>query len=48
MDDENWSRAMDAIRDAVRITGSKTYMRIYRRDPKTEALTPISLNLATV
>lgn len=44
--DERWLRAMDAIADAVKIVGSKTYMRVYRRDPETEIETPISLDLA--
>lgn len=44
--DEEWLRAMEAIADAVRVTGSKTYARFYERDPKTEDKTPISLDLA--
>lgn len=31
-DDARWNRAMDAIRDAMRVVGSKTYVRVYRRD----------------
>jgi len=46
IEDEEWARAMDAISDAVRVTGSKTYVRFYRRDPIKETLTPISLNIA--
>lgn len=30
--DARWVRAMDAIRAAMRVVGSKTYMRFYRRD----------------
>ncbi|MDX5595298.1 DUF3164 family protein [Pseudovibrio sp. SPO723] len=48
IEDENWQRAMDAISDAVRVTGSKTYLRIYERDPMTGTQTPISLDLAAV
>ena len=44
--DEEWLRAMEAIADAVRVTGSKTYARFYERDPKTEDKKPISLDLA--
>lgn len=30
--DERWARAMDAIRDAQRVVGSKTYIRCARRE----------------
>lgn len=46
IDDVQWSRAMDAIADAVRVTGTKTYFRAYRVDPKTEIKAPIALDLA--
>jgi ribulose bisphosphate carboxylase small subunit len=45
-DDDEWNRAMDAIADAVRVTGSRKYVRMYRIDPETEAKTPISLDIA--
>ena len=45
-DDPEWNQAMDAVTDAIRITGSKTYLRIYERDPETEVTKPISLDLA--
>lgn len=34
IDDETWLRAMEAIADAVTITGSRTYFRIYERDER--------------
>jgi uncharacterized protein DUF3164 len=46
--DERWVRAMGAIRDAMRVIGSKTYVRCYRRathDAKWEA---VSIDLAKV
>lgn len=46
IEDEDWKKAMEAISDAVRVTGSKTYIRFYRRNG--EALDPISLDLANV
>ena len=46
IDDPDWLRAMDAISDAVRVTGSKTYVRFYQRDPRTEQSEPIVLDLA--
>lgn len=48
IDDEDWKRAMDAISDAVRVSGSKTYVRFYQVDPKTDREIPIPLDLANV
>lgn len=31
IEDERWKRAMDAIRDSIRVIGSKTYFRFYER-----------------
>ncbi|MFW6346633.1 MAG: DUF3164 family protein [Halomonas sp.] len=45
--DPRWLRAMDAIADAVQVTGSKSYVRVYKRDDKGRYL-PISLNIADV
>lgn len=47
-DDADWAKAMEAIGDSLRTVGSKTYLRIYRADPKTGDETPISLDLANV
>lgn len=46
--DKRWLRAMDAISDAVQVTGSKSYVRIYERIGSTDQYRPISLNLAEV
>lgn len=46
--DAQWASAMEAISDAVRVTGSKTYIRFYERDPKTEIRRAIPLDLAGV
>lgn len=46
IEDETWQRAMDAISDAIRVIGSKTYIRFYRREH--EVLRPISLDIANV
>ncbi len=32
IEDERWQRAMDAIRDSIRVVGSKGYVRFYRRE----------------
>jgi Protein of unknown function (DUF3164). len=45
--DERWQRAMQAISDAVQVTGSKSYVRIYKRDALGK-YQPISLDLAAV
>ena len=46
IEDDEWKRAMEAISDAVRVVGSKTYFRVYKVDPETGARVPISLDLA--
>lgn len=44
IDDPEWMRAMEAISDAVRVTGSKTYVRFYVRAG--DASVQIALDLA--
>lgn len=45
--DERWQRAMTAIGESIRVTGSRAYIRFYERGPngKMEAIT---LNMATL
>lgn len=45
--DPDWERAMEAIGDAVRVTGSRTYLRFYETDARGVRL-PISLDLAAL
>ncbi|SDK31011.1 DUF3164 family protein [Billgrantia gudaonensis] len=45
--DKRWLKAMDAISDAVQVTGSKSYVRIYERDANGH-YRPISLDIAGV
>ncbi|RXE49189.1 DUF3164 family protein [Chromohalobacter israelensis] len=47
-DDPRWLKAMDAISDAVQVTGSKSYVRIYERVGDTDQYRPISLDIAGV
>lgn len=47
-DDPVWARAMEAIADAIRVLGSKTYIRFYTIDPRTGARRAIPLDLAAV
>lgn len=46
IDDERWNRAMDAIRDSIRIIGSRTYVRFYDRPASDGAWTGIPLDIA--
>lgn len=46
IEDARWRRAMDAIRDAMRVVGSKTYIRCYRRPAHDGAWTPVTIDLA--
>lgn len=45
--DEKWESAMNAISDAVRVTGSRTYIRFYETDLKGERKA-IPLDMASV
>ncbi|MCE8004255.1 DUF3164 family protein [Billgrantia ethanolica] len=47
-DDPRWLKAMDAIADAVQVTGSKSYVRIYERVGDSDQYRPISLDIAGV
>lgn len=44
--DERWQRAMLAIRESMRVIGSKSYMRFYERDQPDAAWRAISLDIA--
>jgi hypothetical protein len=44
--DERWKRAMQAIRDAMRIVGSRTYIRCYARPHFDAPWQPVSIDLA--
>ena len=48
IEDERWLRAMEAIRDAMRVTGSKEYVRFYERKKVTDAWTAVTIDLAKV
>jgi hypothetical protein len=48
IEDERWKRAMSAVRDAMQVVGSRTYVRCYRRDTHDGAWTPVVLDLATL
>lgn len=46
IEDSRWLRGMQAIRDAMRVVGSKTYIRCHRRDTFDGAWRPITIDLA--
>ncbi|CDZ61455.1 PF11363 family protein [Neorhizobium galegae bv. orientalis] len=46
IEDPRWQRAMDAIRDAMRVTGSKEYVRFYTRTKITNAWQAVTIDLA--
>lgn len=48
IEDERWQRAMDAIRDAMRVTGSKEYVRFYTRQKPEDGWQAITIDLARV
>jgi len=46
IDDPRWQEAMRAIRDAMRVTGSKEYVRFYRRARVTDRWQAVTIDLA--
>ncbi len=46
IDDERWQRAMDAVRDAIRVVGSRQYVRFYERPAPDAEWRPITIDLA--
>jgi len=45
---EKWQKAMEAINDSIRVAGSKTYFRFYRRNSTDEGFKAIPIDLAAV
>jgi Protein of unknown function (DUF3164) len=46
IDDDQWRAAMQAIGDAIRVIGSKEYVRFYKREGAHRAWEPITVDLA--
>lgn len=46
IEDERWTRAMAAIRDAMRVVGSKTYVRCYERSSIEDSWQAVTIDLA--
>jgi len=45
--DPEWRAAMDALSDAIRVIGSKEYLRFYRREHARARWEPITIDLAS-
>lgn len=48
IDDDRWQRAMKAIRDSMRVTGTKEYVRFYERASAEAPWKPVSLDIAAL
>ncbi len=46
IEDDRWQRAMAALKDSMRVTGSKSYLRFYRRDHPDADWETITIDLA--
>lgn len=46
IDDPRWTRAMDAVRDSIRVIGAKAYLTFHRRTSAEAAWESISIDLA--
>ena len=44
--DERWLRAMEAVRDSIRVTGTKAYLRFYERTSPKAKWQPVTIDLA--
>lgn len=48
IDDENWLKVMDAIRDSMQVASSKSYIRVYQRIDDTDQYRQILLDMASL
>lgn len=48
IEDPEWLRAMDALRDSIQITGTAVYIRVYVRRDESDTYDPVPLDLAAV
>lgn len=48
IDDDDWKRAMEALKDSIQISGTAVYVRVYQRLGKTDQYQAVSLDLAAV
>lgn len=48
IEDDEWRRAMEALKDSIQSTGTAVYVRVYKRMPDTDEYLPVPLDLAAV
>ncbi|AUZ85807.1 DUF3164 family protein [Methylophaga nitratireducenticrescens] len=48
IDDEEWEKAMEALKDSIQIIGSTSYIRFYQRPSANEKFQQVSLDLASM
>ncbi|HFH4022057.1 DUF3164 family protein [Pseudomonas aeruginosa] len=48
IDDPDWKRAMEALKDSIQVNGTAVYIRVYQRVGNTDRYDPINLNIAAV
>ncbi|EPO8089473.1 TPA: DUF3164 family protein [Pseudomonas aeruginosa] len=48
IDDPDWQRAMEALKDSIQVNGTAVYIRVYQRVGNTDRYDPINLNIAAV
>lgn len=48
IDDEQWQKAMEALKDSIQVTGTAVYVRVYKRVGKSDQYMPVPLDLAAV
>lgn len=46
--DADWKRAMEALKDSIQVNGTAIYIRVYQRVGETDRYDPINLNIAAV
>ena len=48
IEDPDWQRAMEALKDSIQVNGTAVYIRVYQRVGNTDRYEPINLNIAAV
>lgn len=48
IEDEQWQKAMEALKDSIQVTGTAVYVRVYKRVGKSDQYVPVPLDLAAV
>jgi len=46
--DDTWKKAMEAITESIQVSGSKAYIRIYKREGDSDKYSQINLDMAAV